>query len=161
MKVQEDLVWNKNTGDLIGYVDLGDDNINFATFHSEILVLAVKSVDNPLAFTFATFATKGVTRVQLFMIFWRCVAILELTCFLKVIAVTCDGASENRAFYKMFKAYTDNAGKEVVYSTLNLYSTEKRFIWLFCDAPHLLKTAQNCLANSGSHHNSRLMWKDG
>ena len=95
------------------------------------------------------------------MIFWRCVAILELTCSLKVIAVTCDGASENCAFHKMFKAYTDDAGKEVIYRTLNLFSPEKRFIWLFCDAPHLLKTARNCLANSGSHRNSRLMWKDG
>ena len=24
MKIQEDLVWNKHTGELIGYVDLGD-----------------------------------------------------------------------------------------------------------------------------------------
>eukprot|EP00794_Sanderia_malayensis_P012456 gene12456-13744_t len=31
MKIQEDLVWDKNTGELIGFVDLGDTNINYAT----------------------------------------------------------------------------------------------------------------------------------
>lgn len=32
MKVQEDLVWDKYTGELIGFVDLGDAEINNATF---------------------------------------------------------------------------------------------------------------------------------
>ena len=32
MKVQENLVWEKHTGELIGYVDLGDINANYGTF---------------------------------------------------------------------------------------------------------------------------------
>ena len=31
MKIQENLVWDKHSGELIGFVDLGDININFAT----------------------------------------------------------------------------------------------------------------------------------
>ena len=32
MKVQENLVWDKHSVYLIGYVDLGDIDINYATF---------------------------------------------------------------------------------------------------------------------------------
>ena len=31
MKIQENLVWDKHTGELIGYVDLGDIDLNYAT----------------------------------------------------------------------------------------------------------------------------------
>ena len=31
MKIQEDLLWDKHTGDLIGYVDFGNTELNFAT----------------------------------------------------------------------------------------------------------------------------------
>ena len=90
MKVQEDLVWDKHTGDLIGYVDLGDKEINCASLKncesvaSHILVFLVRSVVNPLKFSFANFATKDVTAVNLFPIFWKGVGILEDNCNLKV-----------------------------------------------------------------------------
>ena len=31
MKIQKNLVWDKHTGDLIGFVDLGDTELNYAT----------------------------------------------------------------------------------------------------------------------------------
>ena len=31
MKIQENLVWDKHSGELIGFVDLGDINVSFAT----------------------------------------------------------------------------------------------------------------------------------
>ena len=31
MKIQENLVWDKHTGELIGYVDLGDTELNYAS----------------------------------------------------------------------------------------------------------------------------------
>ena len=31
MKIQEDLVWDKYSGELIGCIDLGDININYVT----------------------------------------------------------------------------------------------------------------------------------
>ena len=36
MKIHEDLVWDKHTGDLIGYVDLGDTELNYATLKGEL-----------------------------------------------------------------------------------------------------------------------------
>lgn len=98
------------SGDLIGYVDLGDKEVNLATLKnsesiaSHILVFLVRSVVNPLKFSFANFATKNVTAVQLFPLFWKAVGILEDNCELKVVAVTSDGASANRTFYKIHES---------------------------------------------------------
>ena len=39
---------------------------------------------------------------------------------------TADGATPNRKFFRMCKPLQDN--EDVVYRTINLYSTEKRFI---------------------------------
>ena len=83
MKIQEDLVWNKHTGDLIGYVDLGDTQLNYATLKkseevtTHMLVFLVRSIVNPLKFALANFATKNVTAVQLFPFSWKAVGILE------------------------------------------------------------------------------------
>ena len=44
MEIQEDLVWDKHAGDLLGYVDLGNTELNAATlkkadeFASHVLV---------------------------------------------------------------------------------------------------------------------------
>ena len=165
MKIQNDLVYDKNTGDLIGYVDLGDADVNCATLQnmdriaSHVLVFLVKSVMNPLSYSLATFSTHGITSYQMFPLFWRAVAILELTCNLKVIAATSDGASQNRKFYKMHSAFDTNA-KNITYRTPNIYAEDGRFIFFFSDAPHLVKTTRNCLSNSGSHKNSRYMWNN-
>ena len=35
MKIQEDLVWDKHTGDFIGYVDLGNAELNAATLKTK------------------------------------------------------------------------------------------------------------------------------
>ena len=55
MKIQEDLVWDKHTGELIGFVDLGDTTINYATssnvqeLATHVLVYLIKSIVNPLS----------------------------------------------------------------------------------------------------------------
>lgn len=49
--------------------------------------------------------------------------------------------------------------QKVVYKTKNLFAPGK-WIWFFADAPHLLKTARNCLLNSGSGLKSRYMWNN-
>ena len=81
MKIQEDLVWDKHTGELIGFVDLVDIDSNYATLQdvkelaTHVLVFLIKSIVNPLSFSFATFATTGATSYQNFNIFWRAVSI--------------------------------------------------------------------------------------
>ena len=63
MKVQENLVWDKTTEKLISFVDLGDRDLNYATLQNaqqlatHILIFMVKSIANPLSYSFATFAT--------------------------------------------------------------------------------------------------------
>ena len=82
MKIQENLVWDKHTGELIGYVDLGDEDLNFAslenveTIATHILVFMLRSVVNPLKFSLASFATTGATSAQLFPIFWKAVGLV-------------------------------------------------------------------------------------
>lgn len=111
MKVQEDLVWDKNTGKLIGFIDLGDANINESTITdshklaSHVMVFIVKSVKNPMSFSFANFATSGASSAQIYLTFWKAVSILEIQCNLKVVATVADGASTNRRFVKMHKVF--------------------------------------------------------
>ena len=167
MKIQEDLVWDKYSGELIGFVDLGDININYATLKNveelatHILVFLVKSVVNPLSYSFASFATTGISAHQIMPNFWRAVRYLEQI-NLHVIAATADGASPNRRFFRMHKFLQgDSAVEDVVYHTKNIYSAQNRFIYFFADVPHLMKTSRNCLSNSGSGRATRYMWNSG
>ena len=155
MKVLSNLVFDKVTGELIGFVDLGDPDVNFAVLEkadeiaTHALVFLIRGVCTQLKFSLAYFATSGVTCIQLLPIFWEAVCILESSCNLWVIAATSDGASPNRSFYRMHKALDGDSGKEVCYRTINFYAPH-RFIYFFSDAPHLIKTTRNCLYHSGS-----------
>ena len=97
MKIQYGLVWDKHSGDLIDYVDLGDVEVNYATLENTEEI-ASHVIINPFKFSLANFATTNVTAVQLFSLFWKAVGILERKCFLCVIDATCDGASSNRKY---------------------------------------------------------------
>ena len=166
MKVQEDLVWDKHSGELIGFVDLGDITINYATLKkveqlaTHVLVFLVKSIVNPLSFSFASFATTGVSCDQIMPIFWKAVCYLE-NIDLHVISATADGAASNRRFFRMHKFLQGEGVSDVIYRTRNIYSIEHRYIYFFADVPHLIKTARNCLSNSGAGRSTRYMWNDG
>ena len=62
MKIQENLVWDKHSGELIGFVDLGVVNINYDTLQNvqklgnDVLVFLVKSVANSLSYSFEIFS---------------------------------------------------------------------------------------------------------
>ena len=66
------MVWDKHTGDLIGFVDLGDTELNYATLQktdqiaSHVLGFLVRSIVNPMKFSLANFVTTNATSVQLF-----------------------------------------------------------------------------------------------
>ena len=82
MKIQK-LVWDKHTGNLIGFIDLGDIDLHYSALQktdeiaSHVLVFLVRSIVNPLKFSFANFGTKNVTSLQLFTLFWKAVGILQ------------------------------------------------------------------------------------
>ena len=170
MKIQENLVWDKHTGDLIGYVDFGDAELNYATLQKStniatyVLVFLLRRVVNPFKFSLATFATTGATSSQMFPLLWKAISICELNS-LKVLAVTCDGASPNRKLFRMHFPLTKeddmNHDIDVTYQTVNLFSSEKRFIYFISDVPQLMKTARNCLCNYGKGRYTRYMWKNG
>ena len=67
MKVQEDLVWDKHSNELIGYVDT---DLNYTTLNkvdklgTRVLVFLVKSIVYPLSYSLATFATDNLRAHQ-------------------------------------------------------------------------------------------------
>lgn len=109
MKIMSNLVFDKVTGELIGYLDLGDPDINFGTLEkvdeiaSHALVFFIRGICTELKFSLAYFATNGVTSHQLMPLFWEAIGVLELTCNLWVIASTSDGA---KSLYRQCQSET-------------------------------------------------------
>ena len=94
-----------------------------------------------------------ITSDQLFPLVWEAVKRLELI-GLKVVFITCDGASPNRRFFQMHCEKKN----DIVYKMPNIYSEDGRFIYFFIDVPHLLKTTRNCFSQSLGHSNKRALW---
>ena len=158
MKVKENLVYDKYTGGVVGFTNLGSINDELLNLEREcqddqtpspvathILVLMVRGIFFKLEFPFAHFATRGVTADLLFPIVWEAIQEIEAI-GLKVIFVTGDGASSNRKFFRMHKGADESAP---IYKTMNRYSgLPKRPLFFFSDPPHLIKTARNCWSHS-------------
>ena len=167
MMIQQNLVYDKYSGDLVGYVDLGDPDLNYTLFKNQddlatpVLVFYVTGLTSKLKFELGYLATKGILSYEIMCTFWRAVMILENTCNLCVIAVVSDGASCNRPFIKLHRSMSNIADVDVVYHTVNLYHPS-RYIGIFADAPRLMKTTENSMYHSGSGAGkTRLMWNDG
>ena len=169
IKVKSELVYDKHSGELIGFIDL--DSMSNSLIHMEecikeeakklathILVVMVRGISVDLKFPLAHFATNGITSDQLFGILWECVELVEIDAGLKVLYITADGASPNRRFIKLHK--TDEQ-QTTVYRAINRFAADERYIYFVSDPPHLIKTARNCFSNSGSHKNTRKMWCGG
>ena len=83
MKIQGNLVWDKENGELVGYVDLGDIDVNYVTLPkvttvaSHVLVFLIRSFVNPFKFSLSNFATGSVSASQMFPLLWKAVSICE------------------------------------------------------------------------------------
>ena len=81
MRVMSNLVLDKVTGELIGFTDLGDLELNYAVLEkvnetaTHALAFLVRGVCTDLKFFLAHFATTGVTSAQLMPFFWEAVCI--------------------------------------------------------------------------------------
>ena len=120
MKIQSNLVFDKTTNELIGFVD---PNVQYANLDNidqlATLVLGfyVKVLATELKVSLAYFATKGVTCYQIMPLFWKAVSLLKISCNLQVVATVSNGASFNRKFYKMHRGLQTNAiDDSVVYN---------------------------------------------
>ena len=166
MKIQSNLVFDKVSGELIGFIDLGDPMTNFATLTNEDLIAThalaflVRGLCTDLKHIIAYFFTGNVTSFQIMPLFWRTVAVLEVSLNLHVCAAVNDGASPNRKFFRLHSKLAQGLDCDIVYKTPNIFAPSQ-FIFFFADSPHLMKTARNCLYNSGSGSRSRLMWSNG
>ena len=92
---------------MIGFVDLGDVNLNYATLQetnaigSHVLDFLLRRVVTPFKFSLANLENKNATSSQIFSLFWKGVAIFKTRCFIKGVAATFDGASANHKFVQV------------------------------------------------------------
>ena len=166
MKIQSGLVFDKHSSNLVGFIDLGVPMTNFAwlqdedTLATHALAFLVRGLCTDLKHIIAYFFTGNVTSFQLMPIFWKVVSTLELLLNLYVLGLVNDGASPNRKLFNLHMKLVDEPNCDV-FKTINLFATTCWFIYFFADSPHLMRTARNCLYNSGSGACSRLMWNNG
>ena len=140
IKVQQNLVYDKYTHQLKGYVDLEDPQLSFSTFNdcdalaSYILVFYLRGILCDSEFVIAYFTAKGTTSYQILC--WDAVVILQGTCDLKIITVLSDGASLSRKFYRLHHhlQLDQDPDCDIVYCTSNLFFPEK-FTWFLADVP--------------------------
>ena len=132
---------------------MGDLEINFLSIEknannlaTHALVFMLRGITTELKYSSAYFATNNVTAEQLLPLFLNAVRLLALRCNFWVIAATSDGASPNRRLYRMHSELDDDL---ILGSICHNTITDDRYIYFLSDAPHLLKTARNCLYNSG------------
>ena len=91
MYIREDLVYNKHTGRLIGFTDLGSINNHLSAFERSInegeviakplaksmLAIMVKGLFTPLKFPYVQFPCVNISGDMLFDPFWKAVYRLE------------------------------------------------------------------------------------
>ena len=169
IRLKSGLVYDRVTGELVGYTDLDKFGNSLTSLENELegkkpelarymLVVMVRGIASNLKFPLAAFATNGITADLLYGIMLKAVEIVELQAELKVMFITCDGASPNRRFFEMHRG----ADEGPVYRVNNDYALdEDRYLYFISDVPHLLKTIRNCFANSYSMKKSRKLWRCG
>ena len=168
VRIKSDLVFNKHTGELVGFVDLDNvgnelknlENVlngNDETIARYMLVVMVRGISSSLQYPLAAFATDGITADLLYPIVWEAVRIVHSDVGLKALFICCDGASPNRKFFTL---HSENANSRL-YKTTNIFSDNNEDLYFISDAPHLLKTTRNCFSNSQYHKSSRLLWNGG
>ena len=153
MYVKEGLVYEKNTGALIGFSDLGGvvqelnehkhlvagDGRKYKQLAKTMMVIMVRGVFTDISFPYAQFPLASPSGSDLFPLIWKAVDRLECN-DIKVLGVTCDGASINRRMLKLH-------GNSRTHKTMNVFSSDGRSLLFFIDPPHLLKTIRNGFAN--------------
>jgi hypothetical protein len=160
VRIKEDLVYDKHSLKIIGFVDLGNVSNQLLRLQrletgrmeqciaKHMLVFMMRNLFSKLEFPYAQFPCSSLSADLIFPLVWDCVKRLESYGF-KVMALTADGASCNRKFFKM------HGTEKFPYKTVNIFSREKRPIYFLSDVPHLIKTVRNCWSNSHGHTMTR------
>ena len=154
MYIKESLVFDKHTGSLTGYADLGEVNNLFTELEEEkksgtqkrplakcILVFMIRGLFTSLKFPYVHFPASSTKGAELFPILRKVIA--QLTGLgLEVLTVTCDGASENRLLFSLH----DEKNDKIAYKIKNVYAKNNSSIFFISDPSHLIKTIRNCFS---------------
>ena len=134
MKIQSKLVFDKHSNELIGFVDLGEEELNVCSGSSDIathsLVFFVRGAASDLKYALGYFLTKDVTSYQIMPLFWKAVSVLELVCNLWVCAAVSDGASPNHLFYQPHADLVEPGCGDVINYTPNLFAPSSKHLML-------------------------------
>ena len=153
--IKDDLVYDKHSGVLIGFVNLGDINNHLLQYEASfsedcstrslaksMLVYMIRGLFSNLNFPYAQFACSNLTGDLLFDPFWEAISRLERQ-DIRVLALTCDGASTNRRLWKLH-----SKGEKITHKVTNIFAHPERDLFFISDPPHLMKTIRNCWWNS-------------
>ena len=119
MKIRSNLVFDKVSGDLIGFIDLRDPMTNFTCLTDE----------DPVASHALAFPLRGLC-TDLKHVIAYFVTVLEVSLKLRVCAAINDGASPNRKFFRLHSKMAKQMESDVVYKTQNIYAPSQ-FIFFF------------------------------
>ena len=156
MYIKESLVFDKHTGSLTGYADLGEVNNLFSELEEEkksgthkrplakcILVFMIGGLFTSLKFPYVHFPATSTKGAALFPILRKVIAHLTRL-GLQVLTVTCDGASENRLLFSLH----DEKNDKTAYKIKNVYAKNGNPVFFISDPSHLIKTIRNCFSRS-------------
>ena len=138
VKIKEGIVYDSNTGKLIGMCDA-----NWKQIGTHILQFFYISAFHNFSWPVAYFITSGsgASLIELQTYFWQGVAELEANSF-EVLGAIYDGAGTNRRFQ------TECLVPGSTCKGMNVCQPEKDLIFM-SDPPHLHKKNRNCQARSG------------
>lgn len=155
--LKEGLVFNKSTGSLVGFADLGgtlqqlsdyeeslSTGSNVRPLAKTMMVFMVRGIFCNINFPYAQFPMASTKAHNIFPLLWQTIDRLELN-NIHVLGVTGDGASVNRKVFQM------HGSTSLTHKCTNVYTKESRQIYFFSDPPHLLKTIRNALASKSRH----------
>ena len=163
MYVKQGLVYEKSTGALFGFTDLGEVNNQLYDFEQSLsgdgtglqrplaktmLVFMFKGLFTNIAMPYAQFPVCSLKGADMFPLLWEAVGRLSrMGCC--VLGVTCDGGSPNRRLFQLHLT-EDTDKKKIIHKAKNMFKSnpsEPTDILFFTDPPHLLKTIRNCFEN--------------
>ncbi|KAK3931797.1 Transposable element P transposase [Frankliniella fusca] len=171
--IRSGIVLSRRSGEIVGYVNLSAVEEEIIAVEAEIsekaeptkqiakklLVYMALGITNSLSGIVAAFTTAGnFSAGQIYTRTWNVIYTLE-NLGIKVICLTCDGASTNKKFFKMH-ANLDPSSK-YIHKTNNIACGEDRPLYFITDPVHVLKSLRNNFSNSYSHKKTREMWNNG
>ena len=135
MYIKQGLVFEKSTGALFGFMDLGDINNQLDEFEASLkqntsmlqrpiaktmIVFMFKGFFTNIALPYAQFAATSLTGADLFPLLWKVIERLTRTgCC--ILGVTCDGGSPNQRLFQLHQMPGDPKNK-LIYKAVNPYA---------------------------------------